>query len=297
MAVKDAAQTAGPDGAGAPLLSVRGLSLGARLYAASFDLAPGEMLGLIGPNGAGKSTLLQCLAGIVVPKNSHTLSTSPGRTARTVCGSFSRLSIFGNHAIAAAQGAALLDGQPLAALPRRERARRVGWLPQAQTSAWALRVQDVVALGRLPWGDRDAASGRQAIAQAMTQTGIAALAGRPVNTLSGGEQARVWLARVLAGQPRLLLADEPIASLDLKYQRAALDTLRAYASAGRGVILAIHDLGLAARWCDRLCLLQAGRVRALGTPRQVLTGPLLTEVFDAPVHADLDADPPVVVLK
>jgi iron complex transport system ATP-binding protein len=248
--------------ADAPLLAVRGLSLGARLRAASFDLAGGEMLGLIGPNGAGKSTLLQCLAGI-----------------------------------AAGKGEALLDGQSLTALPRRERAQRIGWLPQAQTSAWALCVQDVVALGRLPWDDRDAATGRQAIAQAMAQTGIAALAARPVNTLSGGEQARVWLARVLAGQPQLLLADEPIASLDLKHQRAALETLRRYASAGRGVILAIHDLSLAARWCDRLCLLQAGRVRATGTPRQILTEALLTEVFDAPVHADLDADPPSVTLK
>jgi iron complex transport system ATP-binding protein len=160
-----------------------------------------------------------------------------------------------------------------------------------------LRVQDVVALGRLPWGDRDAATGRQAVAQVMAQTGIAALAARPVDALSGGEQARVWLARALAGQPQLLLADEPIASLDLKYQRAALDTLRRYASASRGVILAIHDLGLAARWCDRLCLLQAGRVRAFGAPREVLTETLLTEVFDAPVHVDLAADPPVVILK
>jgi len=246
----------------APLLDVRGLALGARLRGVSFDLAPGEMLGVIGPNGAGKSTLLQCLAGI-----------------------------------AAGAGQALLDGQPLAALPRRERARRIGWLPQAQTSAWALRVQDVVALGRLPWGDRDAAAGRQAVAQAMAQTGIAALAARPVDALSGGEQARVWLARVLAGQPQLLLADEPIASLDLKHQRAALETLRRYASAGRGVILAIHDLSLAARWCDRLCLLQAGRLRAIGAPRQILTEALLAEVFDAPVHADLEADPPIIVLK
>jgi iron complex transport system ATP-binding protein len=250
----------------APLLEVRGLSLGARLCAASFDVAPGEMLGLIGPNGAGKSTLLQCLAGVAI-----------------------------------GDGRALLDGQPLAALPRRERARRVGWLPQTQASAWALRVQDVVALGRLPWGDRDATTGRQAIEQAMAQTGIAMLAGRSIETLSGGEQARVWLARALAGQPQLLLADEPIASLDLKYQRAALDTLRRYADTdvdgGRGVILAIHDLGLAARWCDRLCLLQAGRVRAFGAPREVLTEALLTNVFDAPVHADLDADPPVVILK
>jgi iron complex transport system ATP-binding protein len=253
---------AGQNAVNTPLLDVRGLTLGARLCAASFQLAPGEMLGLIGPNGAGKSTLLQCLAGI-----------------------------------ATGTGEAQLGGQPLAALPRRERARRIGWLPQTQTSAWALRVQDVVALGRLPWGDRDADTGRQAIAQAMTQTGIATLAARPVNALSGGEQARVWLARALAGQPRLLLADEPIASLDLKHQRAALETLRGYAGAGRGVILAIHDLGLAARWCDRLCLLQAGRLRAIGAPPQVLTEALLTEVFDAPVHVDLDADPPVVVLK
>jgi iron complex transport system ATP-binding protein len=190
-----------------------------------------------------------------------------------------------------------LDHQSLAALPRRERAQRIGWLPQGQTGSWSRRGADVAGPGRRAWGDRDAATGRQAIEQAMVQTGVAALRARPTDTRSGGEQARVWPARVLAGQPYLLLADEPIASLDLKYQRAALDTLRRYARAGHGVILAIHDLGLAARWCDRLCLLQAGRVRALGTPREVLTEALLTEVFDAPVHVDLAADPPVVILK
>jgi iron complex transport system ATP-binding protein len=131
----------------------------------------------------------------------------------------------------------------------------------------------------------------------MAQTGVTALRARPVDALSGGEQARVWLARALAGQPRLLLADEPIASLDLKHQRAALDTLRRYADAGRGVIVALHDLALAARWCDRLCLLQTGRTRAIGTPRQVLTQALLAEVYDAPIHVDLDAEWPIVILR
>lgn len=240
------------------LIDVRGLSLDGRLSDVSFSLQVGQVMGVIGPNGAGKSTLLHCLAGIL-----------DGR------------------------GEIDFEGAPIGALTPRLRARRIGLLPQTSQSAWALRVEDVVALGRVPWGDRDL----RAIGLAARLAGIAPLMARQVDRLSGGEQARVWLARVLAGEPRLLLADEPIASLDLLHQRGVMKTLRRYADAGQGVVLAIHDLGLAARYCDRLCLMHEGRIHAFGTPAEVLTEAHLSRVFQVPVHVDLAADPPVVALK
>lgn len=240
------------------LIEVRDLALPPRLADISFALEAGQMLGVIGPNGSGKSTLLHCLAGLL-----------PGREE------------------------IVFDGQPVETLPPRQRACNIGLLPQACESAWSLSVDDVVALGRLPWGDRD----DEAIRLAMQQSGVEALRPRKVDHLSGGERARVWLARVLAGQPRLLIADEPIASLDLYYQRSVMETLRRYASGCNSVILAIHDFSLAARYCDQLCLMHGGRVDAFGSPADVLTEDRLTRVFQVPVHVDLAADPPVIATK
>ncbi len=252
------------------LIDVRRLNLPPRLADISFSLAAGEMLGLIGPNGSGKSSVLHCLAGLL-----------------------------------ACQGEIDFAGQAVRNLPARQRARCIGLLPQACDSAWSLDVEEVVALGRLPWGDRD----ERQMRRAMDQAGIAALRRRKVDHLSGGERARVWLARVLAGQPRLLLADEPIASLDLYYQRSVMETLRRYANGAdgkndgdgatgsRGVVLAIHDFSLAARYCDRLCLMRNGRVHAFGRPAQVLTEANLAEVFQVPVHVDLASDPPIIVAR
>lgn len=237
-------------------LDVQGLRVDARLADISFQLQAGEMLGLIGPNGAGKSTLLNCLANL-----------QPY------------------------QGSVLFDGHTVAALSARERAQKIGFLPQAGASAWALRVADVVALGRLPWGDTDA----RAMQNAVELSGIETLLSRTVDQLSGGEQARVWLARVLAGEPEILLADEPIASLDLFYQRSIMASLRRYASSGRAVVLAIHDLGFAARYCDRLCLLKNGRVHALGLPSDVLTEARVYEVFGVETEIDLQANPPRII--
>ena len=240
------------------LIQTQHVRLGARLSDVSLTLAPGEMLGIIGPNGAGKSSLLQCLAGLLP-----------------------------------CEGEVWLGGHPLAALPARQRAQQLGYLPQACDSAWSLSVADIVALGRLPWGDQDC----EAMQRAMTQTGVLTLQDRKVDHLSGGEQARVWLARVLAGQPRVLLADEPIASLDLYHQRCVMEVLRRYAHAERAVVLALHDLSLAARYCDRLCLLDQGQVRALGTPAEVLTESHLSAVFRVSVHVDLAASPPVILVR
>ncbi|THF58652.1 ABC transporter ATP-binding protein [Pseudothauera rhizosphaerae] len=240
------------------LIDVRGLDLPPRLAGVSFSLEAGEMLGVIGPNGSGKSTLLHCLAGLL-----------PCR------------------------GGIDFDGRPADALPPRQRARSIGLLPQTCDSAWSLSVEDVVALGRLPWDDRD----EGAMRLAMQQTGVEAFRHRKVDHLSGGERARVWLARVLAGRPRLLLADEPIASLDLYHQRSVMETLRRYADAGNGVVIAIHDFSLAARYCDRLCLMHGGRLDAFGTPAEVLTENRLTRVFRVPVHVDLAARPPVITTQ
>ena len=131
----------------------------------------------------------------------------------------------------------------------------------------------------------------------MALAGVTELMGRKVDELSGGERARVWLARVLAGKPRLLLADEPIASLDLHYQCSVMDVLRDYAHGGHGVIVAIHDLSLAARYCDSLCLLRQGLVHSLGRAEEVLAAPALSEVFGIPIHVDLQSKPPIVMPK
>ena len=240
------------------LISTHQLSVNQRLFNINLSLAPGEMLGIIGANGAGKSTLLQCLASIQ-----------------------------------RYQGSIQLAGQPLNDINERKRAQQIGFLPQHSHSAWALTVQDVVSLGRLPWGDQNQA----AIDEAVRITQIDDWLERRVDQLSGGQQARVWLARVLAGQPTVLLADEPDASLDLLQQQNVLRLLRSYAQSEHGVILSIHDLSLAARYCDRLCLLNEGHLLALGTPAEVLTSSHLQQAFQIDAHIDLDSNPPVIMPK
>ena len=240
------------------LLEIRQLGVNKRLNGVTFEHNRGELLGLIGANGAGKSTLLHALAGLEERR-----------------------------------GEIALDGRPFNSIPSHERARIVGIQPQAVSSAWSLTVADIVALGRMPWGDSD----ETAIARAMTLAGVSELATRNIDHLSGGERARVWLARVLAGEPQLLLADEPIASLDIHYQVAVMEVLKKYTQQSRGVIVAIHDLSLAARFCDRLCLLHNGEMVALGTPAEVLTEALLSHAYGIPVDIDLERHPPVVLPK
>jgi iron complex transport system ATP-binding protein len=238
------------------LIEIENLTLENRIDSISFTVAPGEMLAVIGPNGAGKSSLLQSLAGLLP-----------------------------------ARGGIKLAGVALRAFKPADRARQVGFLPQFCDSAWALAVEEIVALGRLPWHDRD----REAIEQAMRETGVEGMAQKSINQLSGGEQARVWLARVLAGAPRIILADEPVASLDLYYQSKIMGILRQHTSGGRCVILAIHDLALAARYCDRLRLLKQGRVHASGPPETVLTEAALSDAFGVPIHVDLAHSPPIIL--
>jgi iron complex transport system ATP-binding protein len=248
------------------ILKVEGLSvtLGGTKVLDGIDLAvrAGEVVAIVGPNGAGKTTFLKAAAGLV-----------------------------------AAKGRIALEGEALPHLSPVERARRVAYLPQGHVFYWPLAVEDIVALGRLPRiGGADLSlADAEAVRRAMTETGVADYAGRPVTTLSGGERARVALARVLATEARLVLADEPTASLDPRYQLIVLDTLRRHARQGGAVVAVLHDIGLAARRADRIIVLHQGRLVADGPPREVLTRDLLAETFGVDVQIVTLVDGPVVI--
>ena len=226
-----------------------GLALGGRAILAGVDadFQSGEITAIVGPNGAGKSSLLTCLAGLRRP------------TA----------------------GSVRLAGEDLRRLRPRERARRLGFLPQTAEIAWAVDVETLVGLGRLPRergfgpGERDHA----AVSRALAATGLSGMPRRDVTTLSGGERARVLMARLLAGEPEWLLTDEPLAGMDPGHQLDALALLRACAEEGRGVIITLHDLALAARCADRVVVLAHGAVIADGPPRAALSADILARAY------------------
>lgn len=225
------------------------LRLGGRaiLDRVSISCAPGRVTALLGPNGAGKSSLLACLTGLRTPS----------------------------------EGAAMLGDTPILALDRRERAKRIGFLPQVSEVHWNIDVRSLVALGRFPhrgrWGET--AADRAAIDRAMVETDITHLASRGVEHLSGGERGRALIARVLAGEPDWLLVDEPLASLDPAHQLDTLDLLRAAAARGCGVVVVLHDLHLAHRAADDAVLLRDGQLIAAGTAESVLTPPLIAATY------------------
>jgi iron complex transport system ATP-binding protein len=222
------------------------------------DLATGEFVGLIGPNGAGKSTLLRTLAGIL-----------PHDGEITFCGT------------------------SLDAKSGRERALTVGYLAQNREIAWPIAVAELVALGRLPHRAPfagETAADRAAVAEALRLTGLEPLAERRIDRLSGGELARVLLARVLAQETPVLLADEPAAGLDPAHQVSTMQIFSDLARAGRGVLVSLHDLTSAARWCDRLILVADGRVVAEGRPESVLTAERLAAVYGIEARIENDAD-------
>ncbi len=243
------------------------VALGARPVLRGIDLAvaPGEVVGLIGPNGAGKTTLLRLATRVLAP--------DAGRIA--------------------------LDGRPLAAFGRRELARRVAIVPQETAVPFPFRVAEVVLMGRLPHLAPlafESRADRERVCEALCGLGIEALADRSVLEISGGERQLVMVARALVQDPRLLLFDEPTAYLDLRHRIDVLGRLRALAARGRSALVVSHDLGLAARFCDRLALLCDGRVLATGRPGDVLTRAHLHAAYgvDADVVAGPDGAPVVV---
>ncbi|MCD0449168.1 ABC transporter ATP-binding protein [Actinocorallia sp. API 0066] len=232
--------------------------------AVSFDVAPGEVVGLVGPNGAGKSTLLRTLYRAQRPTS----------------------------------GRVLLDGDDVWTLPGKQLARRLAAVLQESSGEFDLSVREVVAMGRTPHKrafDGDDQTDREIIAESLAALDAAHLAEAPFDRLSGGEKQRVLIARALAQRAGTMVLDEPTNHLDLRHQ---LDTLRLVGGLGVTGVVALHDLNLAAMFCARICVLHGGRLVALGTPEEILTRDLLADVYQ--VDASIEPHPvtgvPQVVL-
>lgn len=223
------------------------------------EIAAGEFIGLVGPNGAGKSTLLRLLAKLLTPSD----------------------------------GDVALDGRALTTLSQRDVARRVALVPPATPADFAFPARDVVLMGRYPHVGRvqgETVEDHAIVREAMALTETTAFADRLITELSSGERQRVALARALAQRPRLLLMDEPTANLDLRHQLDVLTCVQRLVQSSRlTVVAALHDLELAARFCERLLVLQDGRIVADGGPKDVLTPANLRRVFG--VHAEIAPHP------
>jgi iron complex transport system ATP-binding protein len=224
----------------------------------SFTVRRGEVFGLLGPNGSGKSTLIRLVSGVLVTQQGY-----------VECG-----------------------GRDVRAYPRDELARLVAVVPQETTIDLPFAVLEVVLMGRSPYvgpfgfeGEHDLEVARCA----MEQTGVSPLADREIHTLSGGERQRVILARALAQEPRFLLLDEPTAFLDIKHQVEVYDLLQRLTRTSQlSVLVSMHDLNLAALYCDRIALLKNGRVFAQGTPEEVLTYTSIKAVYETEVYIGLN---------
>ncbi|MBO3130130.1 ABC transporter ATP-binding protein [Dermatophilus congolensis] len=236
-----------------PALRASGISVGYRgntvVKDCDLEIRPGVMTAILGPNGCGKSTLLKSLARLIP----------------TISGSIE------------------LNGQPLASLSGRELARRLAMLTQTPTAPEGIRVADLVALGRHPyrsWLRQWSSSDAEAVREAMALTGVSELADRRLDALSGGQRQRAWIAMVLAQQTDVLLLDEPTTSLDLARSLDLLDLVdRLHADHGRTVVMVLHDLALACRYCDDLVMMRDGRIITRGEPQEIVTEELLFEVF------------------
>ena len=243
-----------------------GADLGGRavLRGVKATLRPGTLTGIIGPNGAGKSTLVRALLGLVP----------------------------------LAAGTVTIDGRDLSSMGSRDLARAIAYLPQGQTLHWPLGVERLVALGRLPHlgpmsrvGEQDHA----AVAEAMRRADVLDLAGRTATELSGGERARVMLARALAVGAPALAVDEPLASLDPGHQIDVMELLARESREGALVVAVLHDLTMAARYCDRLILIDKGTLVADGTPVEVLTEANLRSVYGITARVELTGGSRMVV--
>ena len=219
----------------------------------SLALNAGELVGLIGPNGAGKSTLLNALAGL------------------SACD----------------RGTVSLDGTDIKRIKAVKRSRTLAWVAQSGPVNWPLSVERIVTLGRRPhlgaWqtlGEHD----MRAIDAAINATDCETLRQQDATTLSGGERTRMLLARALATEPKILLADEPVAALDLKHQLQTMNVLRNFSTGDRSCVVVLHDLSLAARYCDRLYLMQQGKMVADGNTDEVLSANNLRNVYGVEVE-------------
>ena len=245
-------------------LNLHTLSHAQLLHDATLTLAPGELVALLGPNGAGKTTLLRTALGL----------------------------------LPATSGTVTLDGQPLVQVSTAERARAVAYLPQAREIAWPVAVRDVVALGRFAHGatlGRLSPADAAAVECALANCDLLAFADRRADTLSGGEAARMHLARALAGEAALVLADEPVAALDPLHAHQVLGLLRHATRQGQGVLTVLHDLNLAAAYADRLVWMADGRIVADGSVADTLTAERVRAVYG--VEAEVSLDPPNVVVR
>lgn len=215
------------------------------------EVSSGELVALLGPNGAGKSTLLAALSGDLTPVS----------------------------------GRVVVDGEPVGSWSAGDLARVRAVLLQRVTVSFPFTVRQIVAMGRAPWvGTPAEEDDERRVAETMAECDVAHLADRQFTRLSGGERARVALARVLAQDTPVLLLDEPTAALDLHHQELVLASVRHRARSGGAVVVVLHDLTLAAAWADRVVLLAQGRTAAAGAPGEVLTGPVLSEVYGCPVE-------------
>jgi iron complex transport system ATP-binding protein len=233
----------------------------------SLSIREGACTAVLGPNGSGKSTLLRLMLGVLSPD----------------------------------AGAVEFERRPLASWPRAELARRVGVVPQSEEIAFPLTVRELVAMGRYPhlgpWRSEGEAD-RRAIAGAMRVCDVEGLAERAVSTLSGGERQRARIARALAQEPRVLALDEPTIALDVRHEMEIFELLRELGASGVTVLLITHNLNLAARYADRLALLDRGRLAAAGAPAEVIRRELLERVYAWPVRvAEHDGAPQVVPLS
>lgn len=228
------------------------------LSAVSLEVTPGEIFGLLGPNGSGKSTLLRLMSGVTKPRT----------------------------------GQVWLTGRDLQTYDREALARQIAVVPQESRIELPFSVLEVVLMGRSPYLKRFGFEQAHDIAvaqHAMEQTGVSALGTREIHELSGGERQRVVLARALAQEPQLLLLDEPTAFLDIKHQVEVYDLLKRLSrERGLTVVAILHDLNLAALYCDRVALLKSGKVFAQGTPEQVLTYVNIKAVYDTEVYIGLN---------
>jgi iron complex transport system ATP-binding protein len=215
------------------------------------DLRHGEILALVGPNGCGKSTLLSVMTGTRAPDS----------------------------------GSVSLDGSDVSTLKSRELARRRSVVMQHNSVTFAYRVEDVVAMGRAPWSNTPQRSrAQEAVDEAIASCDLERYRRTPVSSLSGGEQARVALARALAQEAPVMFLDEPTAALDIHHQEEVLTILAGLRDQGRAVLIVLHDLTLAAAYADRVAVMNSGRITALGTPTEVLTPEVLSENYAHPIE-------------